>query len=91
MVLGIFFQAFSNTNFQFDTEKLIWRSYTTAGALSTTSRVEHIDKRKFAQTALDKNSETFVIHVAALEILIKMPIYPSRASQVQDNLTLATL
>ena len=87
VVLGMSFLILSNTNIQFDTESFTWRSYSTAKALPTTRRVELIDKRHFAKAALDKNSETFVIHIAALRVLgatetIGMPIHPNRANQV---------
>ncbi len=85
VVLGMSFLVLSNADFQFGAEKLNWRSYTAAEALPTTSRVELIDKRKFAKTALDGNSETFVVHITALEVLTAMPIHPSRASQLQDD------
>ena len=37
-----------------------------------------IDKHEFTRAALDKNSETFVVHVVALEAL-ELAIHPSRA------------
>ena len=65
IVLGMPFLALGNTDVEFTgLEKLTWRSYTAAEALSTTNWVEFIDKKEFAKTALDKNSETFVIYVA---------------------------
>lgn len=85
IVLDMFFLALNNTDFQFRTKKLICRSYTTAEALPTNSRIEIIDKKEFAKTALDKNFETFMVYIAALEILIIMLIYPFWALQVQDN------
>ncbi len=79
VVLGIPFLALSNADFQFSAEKLTWRTYTAAKALPTTSRVELIDKREFARAALDKKSETFVIHISALEATT---IHPSQAAQI---------
>ncbi len=79
------FLALSNTDFQFGIEKLNWRSYTATEVLSITSRVELIDKREFANVALDGNSEILVVHIAALEILTAMSIPSSRAYQLQDN------
>ncbi len=76
------FLAFNNADFQFGAEKPTWRSYIAAEALPTTSKVEIINKKEFAKAALDEYSETFVVHVAALEILTAMPIHPSRALQV---------
>ncbi len=91
VVLGMPFLALNNADFQFGAKELTWRSYTIAEALPTTSQVELIDKREFAKAALDGNSETFVVYVAALEILTVMPIYPSKALQVLDDPTLAAL
>ncbi len=79
-VLEMLFLILNNADFQFGAEELTWRSYTAAEALPTTSRVELIDKREFAKAALNGNSKTFVIDVAALKVPIAMPIHPSRAS-----------
>ena len=78
MVLGIPFLTLSNADIQFAAKELTWRSYTAAEALPTTKRVEFIDKKEFAKAALDEESETFVVHVAALEApLVGITIYPS--------------
>ncbi len=69
LILGIIFLAFSNANFQFDAKKLTWKSYITTEALSTTNRIELINKREFAKIVLDKNSKTFVIHISALQVI----------------------
>ncbi len=80
VVLGMPFLSLSNVDVEFaELEKLTWRSYTTADALPTTSRVELIDKREFAKVALDENSKTFVVHVTTLEATT---IHPSRAAQI---------
>ncbi len=81
VVLGIFFLTPSNTDFQFDAVKLTCRSYTAAEVLSPTSRVELIDKRKFAKVAMDENSETFVVHMSALDVA-ELLIYPFQAAQI---------
>lgn len=50
-----------------------------AKALSTTKRVEFISKKKFAISALDKNVETFVIHVASLTSkILKHPAWEAQ-------------
>ena len=83
MVLRMPFLTFSNADIQFAAKELTWRSYTAAEALPTTKRVELIDKKEFAKAALDEESETFVVHVAALEApLAGMAIHPSRAAQI---------
>lgn len=43
-----------------------------------------INKREFAKTALEKNSENFVMHIAALKVpLSDMTIHFSQIAQVQ--------
>ncbi len=81
VVLGMHFLALSNADFQFGAEELIWRTYIVVEALPTTSRFELIDKREFAKTALDENSETFVVHVSALDIA-ESSIYIFRVAQI---------
>ena len=72
------FLNFSNVDIQFAGKELTWRSYSTAEALPTTKQVELINKKEFAKAALDKESETFVVHVATLEApLAGMAIHPS--------------
>lgn len=75
------FLAFNNTDFQFGAEQLTRRTYTIAIALSTTSQVKLIDKKEFVKVVLDKNSETFIIYILAIEIIT---IYPFRAIGITD-------
>ena len=77
------FLTLSNADVQFVEKELTWRSYTTAEALPTTKRVELIDKKEFAKAALDENSETFVVHVASLDL----GIYPDKEAQIASLLT----
>ncbi len=82
VVLEMPFLSLSNADIKFaELGKLIWRSYTAAEALLTTSRVELIDKKKFAKAAMDENSETFVVHMSALDVA-ESSIYLSRAAQI---------
>ena len=79
IVLKMPFLALSNADVEFtELGKLTWRSYIAAEALPTTSQIELIDKREFARAGLDKNSKTFVIYVAVLEVLTTMLIHPSK-------------
>ena len=83
VVLGIPFLTFRNADIQFARKELTWRSYTTAEALPTIKRVELIDEKEFAKTALDEESATFVVHVAALEApLAGMTIPSSYAAKI---------
>lgn len=79
VVLGIFFVFLSNADIDFEIKGLTWRSFITAETLPNKSRIQLIDKHKFAKVISDKNLETFVIHVAALEAT-RMTIYLSRAN-----------
>ena len=86
VVLKMLFLSLSNANVKFaKLEKLTWRIYITVEALSTTSWVKLIDKKKFAKAAPDKNSKTFVVHVAIPEVPTTIFIYPSRTSQIQRS------
>ena len=79
------FLTLSNTDIQFAEKELTWRSYSAVEALLTTKRIEFIGKKKFAKAALDEESETFVVHVAALEAPLKsaeMTIDRTRAAQI---------
>ena len=86
MVLGMSFLILSNADIQFPEKEFTWRSYTIAEALPTTKQVELIDKKEFVKAALDKESNIFVMHVAALEALLSgMTIYPSQAAQILNS------
>ena len=81
VVLGMPFLALSNADVEFiELRKFTQRFYTIAEALSTTSWVELIDKKKFAKAGQDENSETFVIYVAVLKA--EALIYPSQIAQI---------
>lgn len=75
VVLEIPFFSLSNANIEFaKLEKQTQRSYIVAEVLPTTSRIEHIEKREFVKVALNENSETFLMYVTALEVML---IHPS--------------
>ena len=87
VVLGMPFLTLSNADVQFVEKELTWRSYTTVKALPTTKRVELINKKEFAKAALDENFETFVVHVAFLNLAPAPGIHPDRAAQIASLLT----
>ena len=83
VVRRMLFLTFSNANIQFAEKELTWRSYTAAEALPNTKRVKLINKNEFAKAVLDKESETFVVHVAALEALLaRMAIHFSQKARI---------
>lgn len=66
----MYFFSFDNIDMKFaELEKLIEKSYNTIEVLPTTSRVEIINKRKFANVALDENFKTFIVYIAILKII----------------------
>ena len=82
VVLMMFFLTLSKANIRFAERELVWRTYTAAETLSTTRRVEIINKKEFAVVALNTDNETFVVHIAALAKPTTMLIHPSRQAQV---------
>lgn len=77
------FLSLNNADIEFiELKKLIWRFYTIAKTLPTTNRIELINKREFAKTALDRNAEIFIIHVSALKTTKRLAIYPSQVAQI---------
>ena len=75
MIVKMFFLNFSKADIWFMEWDLVWKIYMAVEALPTTGRVKIIDKSKFVATALNKNNETFVVHVVALAKPTTMPIY----------------
>ena len=82
IVLGMLFLTVSKADKRFAERELVWRTYTTTEALSTTRRVEIINKKEFAAAALNADNKTFMMHVAALAEPTTIPIYPSHQAQV---------
>ena len=73
----------SNANIQFAEKEVTWRLYTIEETLPTTQKVKLIDKKKFVKAAMDEESESFVVHVAALEaLLVRIIIYCSQTTQI---------
>ena len=67
MILEMFFLKISNADIAFGKKTLMWKSYTTNKALSTTKQVQLVDPQEFVIAALDANSETFIVYVAIRE------------------------
>ena len=82
MVQRIFFLTLSKANICFAEWELVWRTYMAAEVLSTTRRVEIIDKKEFLVAATNADDETFMVHIAALVEQTTMPIHPSHQVQV---------
>ena len=66
VVLRMLFLTLSKANIRFVKRELVWRTYTAVEALSTTKRVEIINKKEFAAAALNADDEIFMVNIAAL-------------------------
>lgn len=72
----------SIADLRFAVGELVWRSNRVAEALPMTRRDEIIDRKEFVAVALNKDDETFVVHISAIiEATTKMIIHPLRAAQ----------
>lgn len=80
------FLIFSSADRSFLEQKLNQKSYTAIEALPTTKQMKLIDKKEFTKAAFDKQLETFVVYVVALEaLLLGMTIHPLRVAQIFDS------
>lgn len=91
MVLGTLFFFLNNADFWFNIKEFTWKSYIAAETLFITTQTKLINKKKLAKAALNENSKTFMVYVAALEVSTTMPIHLSKAFKIQDNLFLIVL
>ena len=76
------FLTFSKADIRFAERKLVLRTYTAVKVLPTTKRIEIIDKREFAATALNIDNKIFLVYVAALAKPTIIPIHLSHQAQV---------
>lgn len=85
----MFFPSFSDADMPFSkVGGLIWRNFTAIEVLSTTKKVELINKRQFPIVALDKNTEILVVYIAAW---LAMDIHLSIEAQSRALLVNETL
>ena len=89
VIFGMPLLTLSDTNVDFLGWELWWETYTADKALPTTRRVELGGKKEFATTALDPESETFIVHVASLSSdaspsssPLELDVHPSRRPHV---------
>ena len=83
MILKMLFLTLSNADIQFAEKEITWRFYITKEVLPTTQTVELINKKEFSRAAFNEKSETFVVHIAALEaLLVGIAIHLSQAAQI---------
>ena len=67
IVLEMLFLKISNADIVFSKKTLMWRFYAINKALLISEHVQIIDLKEFIITALDADSEIFVIHIAIKE------------------------
>ena len=75
------FLTFGTANTWFVEWKIVWKTYSTAKALSITQKVEIINKKEFATATLNENNEIFVVHMAALSV-VDLNVHPSQHVQI---------
>ena len=85
IVFGMPFLILSGADIDFLDWDLCWRAYTTEEALPTTRRIKLVGKKEFAAAVLNPKHETFVIHVAFLNLV--PGIHPDREAQIAFLLT----
>ena len=68
VVLGMLFLTLSGADIDFSGRELWWRTYTTKKVLLTTRRVKLVGKKEFAATALNPKYDTYIVHIASLNI-----------------------
>lgn len=69
LIIEMLLLAFCNTDIQFNTQYFTWKFYSIAKTLPTARPIELINKHKLAKSALDKNSEMFILDITALKTL----------------------
>ena len=89
IVLGILFLILSSADIDFLGCELWWRTYTIKKALSTSKRVELVDKKKFVVVALNPEYETYIVYVRsvssdALPSSFPFNIHSFRRPQIAD-------
>lgn len=72
MILNIYFLIFINANVLFTEQKLTWKLYISAKALSTTKYVQIVGLKKFVVVVLDLSKEIFIVYIAYLVVEILM-------------------
>ena len=77
VVLEMLFLTLSKADIWFVERELVWRTYTAADTLTTTKRVEIINKKKFVTVILNTDDKTSVMYVATLAEPMTILIYPS--------------
>ena len=82
MVLRMPFLTMSNADIDFQARDLQQRFYTTEDVFSTTKQDKLIEKKEFAAVALDSEPETFIVHVAALNVDPGDEVHPLKRAQI---------
>ncbi len=82
VMLGMPFLTMINADVNFQARDLQWRSYTIGDVLPTTRQVKLIGKKEFVVVALDLEYETFIVHVAALNVDSGDEVHPLKKAQI---------
>lgn len=85
IVLGMPFLSLSDTNIRFTERELKQRRYTILKALLTKKRVELINCKEFAGTALHFIKKAFIVHIALVEV--QETVYLSHRAYILSLIT----
>ena len=80
VVLEMPLLTFLDADIWFAEKELSWRDYTIVKTLPSTRKVDLIDKKEFAATAIDEDFEAFVVHMAS--IMETMSLYLAKKAQI---------
>ena len=72
IILRMLFLTLSNEDVNILDWELQWRIYITQEALSTTRRIEFVEKIKFAVVMFDPEHETFIVYITSLSFVISL-------------------
>ncbi len=82
LVLKLHFLVMSNTNIDFQSQDLQWRSYITKAILPIIKQIKLIGKKKFITAALDSEYKALIVYVAVFNINPVNEEYPSKKAQI---------
>ena len=66
VVLGMLFLTLGDTNVDFSSQELYWKTYITKEAFPATKRIELVGKIEFLAAAFNPEHETYIVYVASL-------------------------
>lgn len=82
IILDRFFLFFSNANVPSAKQNLTKKFYTLAKTLLIIKKMKMICQKKILTIILDLNKKAFTVHIAFLDLSLKISIYPAKRQQI---------